>query len=84
MAPKKDSQKLPPKKEKKTLLGWFFSREEPDKDYLPDLKSQWANMGTSERVKFIFGAIFGAVVFVTALLLAFWIMSTIIGLLGWR
>jgi hypothetical protein len=81
MNPQTGSQE-PPGEKKKTLLGWFVSREEPDKEYLPDLKSQWANMGRPDRVKFILGAIFSAVVFIAALVVVYFILAAIVGWLG--
>lgn len=82
MNPQTGSQKPPNKENKKNLLGWFVSREEPDKDYLPDLKSQWTNMNRPERVRFVLGAIFGAVVFIGALVLVYFILAAIVSWLG--
>lgn len=78
----KSSQKPAKKDKKKTLMGWFVAREEPDEEYLPDLKSQWAKMERTERIKFIFGGLFGAVVFIAALVLVYFILAAIIGWLG--
>jgi hypothetical protein len=66
-------------KRRKGLLSWFFTREEPDKDYLPDLKSQWNKMDTSERIKFIAGAIVGAAFFIGALVLVYVLLSAMVG-----
>lgn len=82
MNPQTGSQKAPDTKNKKTLMGWFVSREEPDKEYLPDLKSQWANMKRPERVRFVLGAIVGLVVFIAALVLVYFILAAIVGWLG--
>ena len=68
---KNEDYKKRQKKEKKTLLGLFFAREEPDKEYLPDLKTQWGKMDQKERIKFILGAIFGLIIFVGALILVY-------------
>lgn len=64
---------------RKGLFGWFFTREEPDKDYLPDLKSQWNKMDTSERIKFIAGAIVGAALLIGALVLVYVLLSAMVG-----
>jgi hypothetical protein len=82
MKPQKLPQKPAQKEKKKSLMGWFTSREEPDKDYVPDLKSQWANMGQAERVKFVLGAILGAVIFIAAMVLVYLILAAIVGWLG--
>lgn len=82
MKPQKTPQKPAQKEKKKSIMGWFTSREEPDKDYVPDLKSQWANMEHADRVKFVVGAIFGAVVFIAALVLVYFILAAIVGWLG--
>jgi hypothetical protein len=74
-----NSEKPPIKEKRKFLSGWFVTREEPDKDYLPDLKSQWAQMDSAERVKFIIGAIVGAMLFVGALILVYWLLTMMIG-----
>lgn len=72
--------KAPSEKEKgKSLLGWFITREEPDQDYLPDLKTQWELMNRTDRVKFVIGAVVGAVLFIGALLLVYMILSAIVG-----
>lgn len=76
------SQKPAEKEKKKTFMGWFVAREEPDEDYLPDLKSQWAKMERAERIKFIFGGIFGVVVFIAALVLVYFLLAAIVGWLG--
>ena len=82
MKPEKSPQKPAHKEKRKTLMGWFFSREEPDKEYLPDLKSQWVSMERTERVKFALGAIFGAVVFIAALIMVYFILAALVGWLG--
>jgi hypothetical protein len=74
-----NSKKPPIKDKRKPLSGWFFTREEPDKDYLPDLKSQWGQMDSAERGKFIIGAFFGAMLFIGALILVYWLLSMMIG-----
>jgi hypothetical protein len=62
-----------------SLLSWFVSKEEPDKDYMPDLKSQWAKMTTPDRVKFILGGLIGLILFICALLLVYLILGALIG-----
>ena len=82
MNPQAGSNKPPPRERKKTLLGWFVSREEPDTDYLPDLKTQWADIDRPDRIKFILGGIFSAVLFIAALVLIYFILAAIVGWLG--
>ncbi|HEY9122011.1 MAG TPA: hypothetical protein VIM80_03360, partial [Brevefilum sp.] len=60
------------------ILGAFFTREEPDKEYLPELKDQWATMKKGERIKFAIGAIVGLAIFIAALMLVYMIISGII------
>ncbi len=68
---KNEDYKKRQKKEKKTLLGLFFAREEQDKAYFPDLKTQWGKMDQNERVKFILGALVGLIIIVGALILVY-------------
>ena len=65
-------------KKHKTILGALFTREEPDKDYIPELKSQWGILSQSERVKFLIGAIVGLVLFFGALYLTYLVIYAII------
>jgi hypothetical protein len=67
------------KREKKSILGSFFAREERDKDYMPDLKSQWGEMNRKERGKFVLGAVFGLIVFIGALILVYLALVAIRG-----
>jgi hypothetical protein len=59
-------QRKPPEKinepKKRTILGSLFAREEPDKDYIADLRAQWKSMSQAERIKFIIGAILGLII----------------------
>jgi len=82
MKPDNSSNTPPQHEKKKTLMGWVLSREEPDKAYLPDLKSQWAMMDRPDRVKFVLGAILGALLFVAALVLVYYLLAAIVGWLG--
>lgn len=68
---KKEDYKKNQKREKKSLLGMFLAREEPDKEYMPDLKNQWGEMAPGERIKFILGALVGLIIFVGALILVY-------------
>lgn len=67
------------KKKRKTLLGALFAREEPDEEYIPELKSQWEKMDDPERVKFVFGAILGLLLIVGVLIGAFFLLSALFG-----
>lgn len=77
---KQTNSKTPEEKnQRKSLFGWFLAKGEPDKDYLPDLKSQWKKMDRGNRVKFILGSMFGAVLFIGAILVVYLILSFFVG-----
>lgn len=78
MEEKKGTKEKPHIDRRKGLLGWFVTREEPDKDFLPDLKSQWMQLDKSERFKFIAGAIVGAALFIGSLVLVYLLLSTMV------
>ncbi len=75
MAKPKQEKKAPERK--RSILGSLFSRPERDKEYISDLQNQWANMDSPARVKFVIGAVFGLVVFITALVLVLYLLSLI-------
>lgn len=64
-------------RKRKTILGALFTREEPDQDYIPELKSQWNKMDKTERVKFVLGAVLGVILFFGALVGAFLLLSAL-------
>lgn len=68
--PNKDKEKP-----KKSILGSLFRKPEKDKEYIPDLQSQWGKMDNPARIKFIVGMVFGLLVFIGALGLAFYVLS---------
>jgi hypothetical protein len=70
---KPDKSKEIPKKP--TMLGWLFTKQEPDKDYLPELKDQWENMDRNARIKFVLGAAVGLVLFLGTLTLFYLLLS---------
>lgn len=69
---KKDSTR------KRSILGSLFSRPERDKEYIPDLQTQWAKMDTSERVKFVAGGVAGLILFIGSLLIVLFILTRMI------
>ena len=71
-----------PEKPKKrfSLSSWFVAREAPDDDYMPDLRSQWGQMGGKGKVKFILGAVVGLAAFLGALFLVYLILMALRGL----
>lgn len=74
--------KLPEQKEEKkrpSILNVLFTRPERDREYMSDLNSQWDQLDRRGRVKFIVGAVFGALVFFAALGLVLWVISKIMG-----
>jgi len=62
----------------KTITDWLFSRRKWDQDYVPDLKTQWAQMDNPDRVKFVLGGVVGLLLFIGALTLAYYILSLLI------
>lgn len=63
---------------RRTILDMLITRQEPDKDYLPDLRSQWEIMDSGERVKFVIGSLIGLLIFIGALLLVYFALAAII------
>ena len=65
------------RRKRKSILEALFTREEPDKDYMPQLNAQWEKMNQPERVKFILGAVLGLVLFFVALTIVYLLLSSI-------
>lgn len=63
------------KKQKRRLLDIFLTREEPDENYLPELKAQWNAMDNEERVKFILGALVGLIIILGGMFLIYYLIS---------
>jgi predicted nucleotidyltransferase len=63
------------KKQKRRLLDIFLTREEPDENYLPELKSQWNAMDNRERVRFILGALVGLIIILGGMFLIYYLIS---------
>lgn len=66
------------KKPKKGFLQAFFTREEPDEDYIPELKAQWHTMNKNERVKFLIGALAGLMILLVGMSLIYIFISSLI------
>jgi len=66
-------------RKKKTILSALFTKEEPDKTLMPELRDQWAVLTGKERVKFILGGLFGLILFVGTLGLFFILLSRLFG-----
>jgi len=66
----------PEKDKRRSLFGAFFSKPEKDEEYLPDLKAQWEKMDRNEKRKFVIGAIVGLILFIGALSLTFFVLSS--------
>ena len=75
---KKDSKKLDGDK-MNTFFGRLFSRPQRDETYISDLKAQWVELDKSGRVKFVIGAMIGLALFVGTLVLAYWVLSFLVG-----
>lgn len=73
------SRKTDKNQEKKrpSILNALFSKPERDNEYMSDLNTQWDKMEKPERTKFVFGVVFGAIVFFAALGLVLWLIGTI-------
>ncbi|MFN2304245.1 MAG: hypothetical protein ACK2TV_10995 [Anaerolineales bacterium] len=76
---KKPTEQNQEEESKKSILGSLFSRQKLDKAYLSDLRLEWHNMSSPERIKFILGAFFGLILFVGALIGVFLILTAIAG-----
>ena len=66
-------------KERKTIFDRLFSKPSKDEAYVSDLKTQWSELETAGRFKFIIGALIGLLLFISALLLAYLALSALIG-----
>ena len=66
-------------KQKPSILRSLFSRPERDREYLSDLNAQWDQLDRRGRVKFVIGAVVGAIIFFTALALVLWVISRMMG-----
>lgn len=77
MPKEKNAKDKNQKRKKKNFLDTFLTREEPDEDYLPDLKSQWNAMNNAERVKFVLGAIIGLMIVLGGIVLIFLLISAL-------
>lgn len=80
MSKDRESNPSSSKRKRKNRFGWFLSREEPDENYLPDLKSQWQNMQLGDRIKFVLGAFVGTLIFFGALILVYLLLAAMVGI----
>lgn len=64
---------------KKSILGLLLAREEPDKEYISDLKAQWSVMNSAERCQFILGALIGLFIFIGTIGLVIYLILKIVG-----
>lgn len=65
--------------ERKSIFNSLFSRPSRDEAYLSDLKAQWAKLDLAGRIQFVLGAILGLALFIGALLLAYFALSSLVG-----
>jgi hypothetical protein len=79
MGDKPNPQMHSNKDPKKSLLGSFLGKGEKDETYFPELKEQWQNMERKDRLKFTLGAIFGLILFISALVLVFLALNALRG-----
>jgi len=77
MPEEKNAKDKNQKQKKRNFLDTFLTREEPDDDYLPDLKTQWNAMNNAERVKFVLGAIIGLMIVLGGIVLIFLLISAL-------
>ena len=75
MVEKHNSQEKLNNDQKKSFLRSLLTKEEKDETYFPELKEQWLKMESKERLKFLLGAIFGLILFISALVLVFLIIN---------
>ena len=67
--------------QQKTIFSRLFSRPSRDETYFSDLKAQWVKLNAPGRVKFILGALIGLALFLGALLLAYWALASLAGII---
>lgn len=67
------------KKERIPFIESLLSRGKSDEEYIPDLKEQWSDMTSGEKVKFVFGALFGLILFVGSLVLVYILLMRMMG-----
>jgi len=67
------------KQRKKSILGAFLAREEPDREYMNDLKAQWSIMNSAERRQFILGAVIGLLIFIGLVGLVLFLILKLMG-----
>jgi len=77
---RENKSKGPQQREKRnSLLGWLIAREEPDQDYVPELKTQWMQLDLAGRIKFVVGVIVGAILFFGSLYVVYLVLSAMVG-----
>ena len=81
MGDKQGSDKKQENGQDKTITDWLFSRQKMDQDFVPDLKSQWAQMDNPDKVKFVLGGVVGLLLFIGALALAYYLLSVLMNLI---
>lgn len=79
MGNQQGSEKKQESDKDKSIFGLLFSRQERDEDYMPELKSQWEQMDSPDRIKFVLGGIVGLLLFIGALALVYFLLSFMIG-----
>jgi hypothetical protein len=79
MAENKKVKDNPNKPEKRSILTAFLTKEKPDKDYFPDLKTQWQSMEQKERTQFVIGAIVGLIIIAGMLAAVYFVLVALRG-----
>ena len=77
MSENKKSKNDKSNKKRRGLMDFFLTREKPDEDYIPDLKTQWNAMNNVQRVKFILGAVVGLTIILGGIVLIFLLISAL-------
>ena len=63
------------KNQKPGFLHALISKPERDREYMSDLNNQWDQLDKQGRIKFVLGAVAGAIIFFSALGLVLWLIS---------
>lgn len=76
MKNKKITEEKQSDKPKRSFISIFFGKRDPDEAYMSDLKLEWQNLDQKERIKFVLGAVFGFIIFISALIMVYIFLSS--------
>jgi hypothetical protein len=79
MPEKRNKSKNEGRDQRKGIVAWLFVKPARDETYISDFKAQWMDLDPPGRVKFVLGALIGLILFIGALILAYLVLSHIVG-----